>query len=557
MLGRICLFPLNSPTAEPKTTFSCGQPGLRASGVAAGPQVVLPRPHPQRAKTPATTPGETAPPKHNPTLSLPQAIVELDMLKADLLATNSPDSSLLADRIPPITQALKELQDHQEHITQADELANKLQTICQKIAPTTVNPIPGQSWAAVAARGLPQLPATTPALPARTTRPDEDITIRPNQTNEKLRDAHSSKEILQILAPNLLRTTPIAARRLRSGDIRVTLKNKPYAIKNKGSIQHQIDATILQEVFPVEVLAVPLSLGVQKGPNADNTKLLQELSRENGKTVPNIQFTKIHWIRQRTYQAKNQPPKSYTSLILSPATAQHQQDLVRRGVLIEGQFYQARLYDYNQTLDRCFKCSKWGHTQFHCREPEPTCGHCCGQHWTKDCENTHLKACATCRSKSHKSWVGSQCPTFARLQQERQQLRLHTHLKSDAIRAATANQPLLPAAPTPIFETTQAGEKRRAATPAGEQEATRKAGPGRPRLTDPRNRPSTQSTLDFGTNPFSPIAQAFSQGTGPAGPERTQEDTTMDIIPQTQGDTLSSSASWADRTQDAINAGEL
>ena len=501
----------------------------------------------ERAKTSQNSGEPIGPPKHNKLLpNIPQAIEALNTIKKDLI-TQDPSLNALADRLTPVIQAL---QGHQRAAT----LTSQLHDICRTIAPPKTPQTPMVSWASVAAKGLTGPPATH--IPPRNPRPDAEITIRPNESNQALKEARASKDILKILAPNLARTTPLAARRLRSGDIRLTLKNKAFALKNKGSLQHQINATFLQEVHPVEVLAVPLSLGVQKGPKADNTALLRELSKENGKVTPGIQLTKVHWTRQRP-KTPGSPPKARSSLILCTATAQQQHALVRSGVLIEGQFFQARLYDYNQVLDRCFKCSRWGHCQFHCREPTPTCGHCCGPHWTKECTKTDAKACASCKSKSHKSWAGSQCPTYARLRQERQQIRLQTHLKSDAIRDSPAPA-TFQATYTPLYSETQAGEKRRA-TP--DTEPSRKAGPGRPRLTDPRLRAATQSTLDFGTNPFSPFSQALSQNpqasletvetlntTEPTEMEIVQEE---EVIPQTQENPwASSSSSGAELTQD-------
>ena len=75
---------------------------------------------------------------------------------------------------------------------------------------------------------------------------------------------------------------------MRSGDIRVTVTNKNYVTKNKESLQHQMGIKILREDYPVEVLAVPRSLVVQKGKKADNSALLKELDSANKKIIPGI-----------------------------------------------------------------------------------------------------------------------------------------------------------------------------------------------------------------------------------------------------------------------------
>ena len=77
-----------------------------------------------------------------------------------------------------------------------------------------------------------------------------------------LRNANQPKEILNIISKFLNRASPVAARKMRSGDIRVTVTNKDYIIKNKESLQHQIDIKILYKDHLVKVLAVPQSLAV-------------------------------------------------------------------------------------------------------------------------------------------------------------------------------------------------------------------------------------------------------------------------------------------------------
>ena len=44
------------------------------------------------------------------------------------------------------------------------------------------------------------------------------------------------KKILNIISKFLSCASPVAARKLRSGDIRVTVTNKDYIIKNKESL---------------------------------------------------------------------------------------------------------------------------------------------------------------------------------------------------------------------------------------------------------------------------------------------------------------------------------
>ena len=50
------------------------------------------------------------------------------------------------------------------------------------------------------------------------------------------RNTNQLKEILNIISKFLSYTSPVVARKLRSGDIRVTVTNKYYIIKNKESL---------------------------------------------------------------------------------------------------------------------------------------------------------------------------------------------------------------------------------------------------------------------------------------------------------------------------------
>ena len=51
-----------------------------------------------------------------------------------------------------------------------------------------------------------------------------------------LRNANQPKEILNIISKFLSRASLVAARKLRSGNIRVTVTNKDYIVKNKKSL---------------------------------------------------------------------------------------------------------------------------------------------------------------------------------------------------------------------------------------------------------------------------------------------------------------------------------
>ena len=64
----------------------------------------------------------------------------------------------------------------------------------------------------------------------------EEITIRPLEGNMPFRNTNQLKEILNIISKFLSCTSPVAARKLRSKDIKIIVTNKDYIIKNKKSL---------------------------------------------------------------------------------------------------------------------------------------------------------------------------------------------------------------------------------------------------------------------------------------------------------------------------------
>jgi hypothetical protein len=64
----------------------------------------------------------------------------------------------------------------------------------------------------------------------------EEITVRPLKGNMPLRNANQLKEILNIISKFLSCVSLVAARKLKSGDIKITVTNKDYITKNKESL---------------------------------------------------------------------------------------------------------------------------------------------------------------------------------------------------------------------------------------------------------------------------------------------------------------------------------
>ena len=64
----------------------------------------------------------------------------------------------------------------------------------------------------------------------------EEITVHFLEENIPLKNANQLKEIFNIISKFLSYTSLVAARKLKSGDIRVIITNKDYITKNKKSL---------------------------------------------------------------------------------------------------------------------------------------------------------------------------------------------------------------------------------------------------------------------------------------------------------------------------------
>ena len=64
----------------------------------------------------------------------------------------------------------------------------------------------------------------------------EEITVCPLKGNIPFKNTNQLKEILNIISKFLSYISLVTAKKLRSGDIKVTVTNKDYIIKNKESL---------------------------------------------------------------------------------------------------------------------------------------------------------------------------------------------------------------------------------------------------------------------------------------------------------------------------------
>lgn len=63
----------------------------------------------------------------------------------------------------------------------------------------------------------------------------------------------------------------------------------------------------------------------------------------------------------------------------------------------------------NHSVSQCFKCQKYAHTAKYCREEQPTCRNCAGDHDSRTCTTKEKFKCCNCKGM-HKASSDS-CPT--------------------------------------------------------------------------------------------------------------------------------------------------
>jgi hypothetical protein len=273
----------------------------------------------------------------------------------------------------------------------------------------------------------PETLLPTPINPIRTSPKETTAILRPSLDSDIYKNKKAtSKEIVKAFTENL-RVPLAAAHTLPSGDIKVFFfkrEDKAKALGLPGSTLSKIKARFLQEDYPIEILAVPTSLQIKHGKEADNQELLQQIQKENRQWNPTIQGTRIARIyRERSLIPKpgHQEVKS-TSAILYLKNQESQIAAILNGLVIEGRKYATQIYDQGLQIPQCFKCQGWGHTQSTCHR-EVSCGRCAGRHNTRECQEDSSKAKCTNCGKKHHAWNRKECEVYKEKSQQRTSLR--------------------------------------------------------------------------------------------------------------------------------------
>ena len=233
------------------------------------------------------------------------------------------------------------------------------------------------------------------------------------------------------------------------------------AMRNQAQAAPTTDGIrVLKKEYLVELMGVPRDLGVKRGRDADNSKLIYEIQEASKSLTGTIRVTRLDWLhgeeKERGEGSPGSPINSQTlhsqhrgkvngSLIVALASQADQRHVVKRGLVIRGQLLHARLFDMSLKHKQCFNCSQWGHLATACSKPAK-CGQCAGAHSTNHCQQTTI-CCPNCGKKDHRAWQKAKCRVFTAYRDEVMRRKAAYAIESEKIRAGETTPTL-----QPVFE---------------------------------------------------------------------------------------------------------
>lgn len=389
---------------------------------------------------------------------------DLSKLSGELATTSLPD---LQRRIDASVQRLRAI-DTPVHADQdiIELLNNGFRGLEKRITTLSENARTPKAatWAGVAAAAAAvQAPVAVPQ-----SRPAVRVRI-PEAANK------SAAELLAKVKPII--PGAYAVRQLRSGDIEVAVPDQKT--KDQTLNQQETDGCkILRQDYPVEVPGVPLSLDIQNRKSPENEAIIRSICQANKRMMPQIAINRIRWLHNdKAQEERRKNGKTRGTVIISFPTQALQHEAIRKGVVIEAQIYDARLYSQGLEVKQCFTCNQWGHTQSACGK-QARCGECAGPHQSRDCPKQRV-SCCNC-GRPHRAWQKRACRLFQTYLEDIQARRVKLVAETAAIRAAAGPQAALS---TSDFTFVASGKRNRDRSPAGNGQNSQpppKRGSGRP-----------------------------------------------------------------------------
>jgi hypothetical protein len=256
----------------------------------------------------------------------------------------------------------------------------------------------------------------------------------------------------------------------------------------------------------VEILGVPLTTNARtkKGEEHEQKLWLKEVVAANRRHINTLSINTATWIHKQHEKARTQPgptqeqgrrQRTRGSLLLRVPTRQIQEAVIRKGLVIGAEMFPARAYEHSLGVRQCFKCQAWGHTSNACGRPA-RCGHCAGEHSTKDCKHEKLPQCTNCKGP-HPAWNRARCRTFTTYLKGVQTKKAEASIRSLKLHEEERQRQAYQATTTPEGGPSRALGNNNKRPRANSPTIPIATAPGRPRYTTQAARRPSQTRLQF------------------------------------------------------------
>ncbi|KAK6811840.1 hypothetical protein RU639_012486 [Aspergillus parasiticus] len=248
-------------------------------------------------------------------------------------------------------------------------------------------------------------------------------------TNEDLvkrAEKHRRLAAVKAVRPTLASIQFVAAKILRSGDLRLFLRSAKEAeiarthrdawVKGFGTA-----ARVALPSWGVVAADMPCRALGPLTDDADRKRIAQELVANNRHAWgESCEITYVGWL------VRPAPGKKRSSIVIEFTTPYHANRAIKAGTIWDFQVSETVLYDRASRIVRCNNCHRYGHIGNIC--PNDTiCGACAGKHSTTACPDRDtprlVPKCANCGG-DHMAWY-KKCEVYIQEREKAQGRALH------------------------------------------------------------------------------------------------------------------------------------
>ena len=216
---------------------------------------------------------------------------------------------------------------------------------------------------------------------------DREVTVRAADPEAGATDSRSNAEIVAAVNSVHGAADAIVARKLPSGDWRVTFQTPAIA-----AARTRLSSEWVPKVHPIGALVrrtwqvVASGFKIDQATQHDPEELGRLLSQQN---------IGIHILRAKI--PRNAENKKTTSIYLSVETAAMANRLCEQGLLWEYSLHECTPFCDGATIRQCYKCKGFGHPARYCPKVKAVCGWCAStSHDENDCISKRDRIDASC-----------------------------------------------------------------------------------------------------------------------------------------------------------------